>query len=265
MPETDIPPNRIKRFFSNPIVGGLGTLIGILLAIYFYLDQKEFRKLTYYVHPLKAAIVKAGQVSQLTALYANKPIKTDITAAQIAIWNQGKLSIKSSNILQPIILFTADKTPILEVSIRKVSREVIKLQLKEDESQNGRISISWQILEQDDGGIIQLIYAGSPDVDIRCSGVIEGQKGIEQIIYKRKIESPDEQYRYSEKTVLQLVLFPVIFFLLWFLVIVVRFLKRRRPLIDSRGWFLLFGVAIMSGLALHSYFSQKIVSPPFGF
>jgi hypothetical protein len=130
MQDTDKPKNRVIRFFSIPLVGGFGTLIGVIslcLAIYFYLDQKEFRKLTYYVHPAKAAIVKAGQVSQLTALYANKPITTDITAAQIAIWNQGKLPIKSSNILKPIILSTADKTPILEVSIRKVTRDVINI------------------------------------------------------------------------------------------------------------------------------------------
>ena len=72
MPETDKSPNPVKSFFSNPMVGGLGTIITIIslfFAVYFYLEQRQTRGLTYYVHPVKAAVVRAAQVSKLTALY----------------------------------------------------------------------------------------------------------------------------------------------------------------------------------------------------
>ena len=115
--------------------------------------------------------------------------------AQVAIWNQGKLPIKDTDVLKPIVLFTADKSPILEATIRKVSREVTNLQLQTNEVQNGRVTVAWKILEQDDGGIIQLIYAGSPEVDIRPDGVIEGQKEIPRILYTNKIRSAEEQYK----------------------------------------------------------------------
>ena len=79
-----------------------------------------------------------------------------------------------------------------------------------DEAQNGRVTISWQILEQNDGGIIQLIYTGNPEVNIRVDGVIEGQKEIEQIVYGEKLTSPDEQFRKATSQTLFMV-----FFLSW--------------------------------------------------
>jgi len=263
MPDTDKPKNRVIRFFSNPLVGGLGTIIGlisILLAIYFYLDQRQFRKLTYYVHPVKAAIVKAGQVSQLTAIYADKPIKTDITAAQVAFWNQGKLAIKDNDILKSIVLYTGDKTPILEATIRKVSRDVIKLQLQTQEARNGRVTISWQILEQNDGGVIQLIYAGSPDVDIRFSGVIEGQKEIEQIVYKEKIMSPDEQYRAAGVAWGWTTLLIPGFFLI---LIFIKNLILHKTLLVANDYFILILLAIFVGMIY--FFRIRIPGPPFGF
>ena len=199
MSDTDKPKNRVIRFLCNPLVGGLGTIIAIIslgAALYFYLEQRQSRGLIYYVHPVKAAVVARGaQVSKLTAYYGEKRVITDITVAQVAIWNQGKLPIKDADILQPIVLFTADKTPILEATTRKVSREVSKLRLNADEAPNGRVTISWKILEQNDGGVIQLIYAGNPNVDIRLDGVIEGQKEIARVVYSERIMSPDQQLK----------------------------------------------------------------------
>ena len=258
MPDTGKPKNRLVRFFSNPLVGGLGTaisLIGILLAFYFYLDQKEFRNLTYIVHPVKVAIVKTGQASKLTAMYADKPIKTDITAVQVALWNQGKLPIKNSNILSPIVLYTANKSPILEATIRKVSREVIKLQLQTQEPSNGLITISWQILEQYDAGIIQLIYAGNTDVDIRLSGVIEGQKEIERVEFPSTIQSPDEQYaKYIKSTnFLMLVAITVLFIIMCIFI----FFTRMSTIWPRLKYFVLAVTITYVGMSIYFWVTSK--------
>lgn len=222
--------------------------------------------MTYYVHPVKAAIVKSGKVSKLTTIYADKPIKTDITAAQIGLWNQGKLPIKASNILQSIVLYTADNAPILEASIRKVSRDVIKLQLQTDESESGRIAISWQILEQNDFGIIQLIYAGSPDVGIRLSGIIEGQKQIEQVIFKQRFKSLDEQYSAATSAAdIKLLYFFLYMFLGIFLLKILTNLIRHKPLFAREDLFYFILFAVFVGVSLWEIFSKKIEAPPFGF
>jgi hypothetical protein len=189
-------------FFSKPIVGILGSIasiIGIFLAIFFYVNSIQTRELTCYVHPAKTIIARAGQVSRLSYNLDDKPIKTDITAAQIAFWNSGNLSIRPENMLSPFRLKLENATPIIEATIRKQSREVINLKLKQDRLEQGEFGIDCDILEKNDGGVIQIIYAGSSEVDIIASGVVEAQGNINQPKYFGKILSPSEQYQQEIK------------------------------------------------------------------
>src|SRR2546430_356031 len=115
---------KLKRFFANPWVGGIGTIasvVGLLLAIYFYLEAKESRRVAVFVDPAKAAIVNAGQTSKLVTFYDGEQLRDDITAAQVTIWNYGKLPIRSENVLDQVSLMV-EKARILEVAIRKVTR-----------------------------------------------------------------------------------------------------------------------------------------------
>lgn len=172
----------ILKFFSNPLVGIIGTtasIIGVILAVIFYIQGKEIRKLMFYEQPGKAIIAKAGHSSKIEILIEGKQIKTDVTAAQVAFWNDGKKSIRPENILRPLILKTKDKIPIVEAKIRKKSREVIEIDIDETKKNEGEIKISWKILEKNDGGIIQITYLGSPEISIGASAIIEGQGEVE--------------------------------------------------------------------------------------
>lgn len=170
----------LKRFFSNPWVGGVGTIAsvaGLLLAIYFYLEAKESRRLAIFVDPAKAAIVKAGQTSKLATSYNGEQVQGDVTAAQVTIWNSGKLSIRSENVLDGVSL-RIDKARVLEVTIRKVTRNVTGVVARVNPQQAERIDISWNILESGDGAVIQIIYAGDATAEITPQGIIEGQRSV---------------------------------------------------------------------------------------
>lgn len=180
------------------IVGSIASLISVPLAMYFYKESRGVPKLTYHIHPVKAVLVRVGEGSKLQSRYEDKEITTDITAAQVAIWNRGKLPIRKSNILKSIVIRTDNNAPILEAIIRTSSREVIQLELDLREIQDGRVITSWNILEHNDGGVIQLIYAGNTDLNIVVEGVIEGQREIEKHEFSGKIQSPDEQYAASK-------------------------------------------------------------------
>lgn len=176
--------SKLSIFLSHPTVAAINLIaaiigvIGLPLSFYFYHAAKEYPLLTYYISPAKAVVVKAGQASKLTALYDNKVITTDITAAQIVLWNGGSRSIKGTDVLQPVVIHVGSDTPILEASVRKISREVIQLKLNTEELDKGRVSVSWNILEPNDGGIVQLIYAGDPEVNVDVSGIIEGSRKL---------------------------------------------------------------------------------------
>jgi hypothetical protein len=195
--------NRLRSFFSNPLVGILGSIAsiaGLVLAIYFYYSTRSIPELTFFVHPVKATLVKTGEASRLQVHFEEKEIRSDITAAQVAIWNAGNRSIKSDNILQPIMIKTAGGSAILGAEIRKTTRDVIGMRLDTARLGNGEVVVSWKILEQNDGGIVQLIYEGSPSTDLVAEGVVEGQKAISQLGYSQKLKSIEEQYRSKSRS-----------------------------------------------------------------
>lgn len=189
--------SKFFRFFSKQVfnVRTIMTIIGIILAIYFYSETKTKRELKYYCHPVKTTVVKAGQTSALEIFFDEEKIDSDVTAVQVAIWNNRKESIKKDDILETITLYTEPKTPIIEAVVRKRTREVIDLRIDRSSFKEGFIPVSWRILEHNDGGIIQVIFAGSPDVEILAKGIIEGQKSIKQIKYSGKLKSPKEQIK----------------------------------------------------------------------
>jgi hypothetical protein len=64
--------NALIAFFSNPLVGFLGSIASILslgLAFYFYFANKQEPRLTYYVHPVRAALVQTGKMSDFKVLF----------------------------------------------------------------------------------------------------------------------------------------------------------------------------------------------------
>jgi len=194
---TDTTGSTLRRFFSNPLVGAAGSvasIAGLLLATYFYKEGKEAPQLTFYVHPVRAVVLQAGQASRLSARFDNELVRSDITAVQVAVWNRGKLAIRQDRVLKPVVILTMNHAPILEAQIRKSTREVTELSLNTTDLEKGRVTVSWRILEQNDGGVIQLIYAGGPSVAIRVDGAIEGQKEIAQLVFPRTIRSAEEQF-----------------------------------------------------------------------
>ena len=102
----------------------------------------------------------------------------DIMAVHVAIWNQGRKSIELTDILRPLIIETEKNVPILEASILKTSRDVIGLRLDESKCDQGKLEVSWTILEHRDGGIVQMIYEGSPELQITADAALKEQRAI---------------------------------------------------------------------------------------
>jgi hypothetical protein len=170
-----------RRFFSNPIVGFVGTLasvIGLALAIYFYFESRVTRDLRYFVNPARAVVVHVGQTSRLAITLDGAPVKRDVSAAQVAFWNEGHQSIRRENVLRSLVLKTSSATPIIDATIRKRSREVVNIDLDRSRLAAGEVTINWNILEFQDGSVVQLVYLGDVNTAINAQAVIEGQGDI---------------------------------------------------------------------------------------
>lgn len=186
----------ILKWFSRPWVGILGaiaSLVGLVATVFFYFAAQQTRELVFYPHPVKTTVAKAGASSQLRVIYRDRDIGTDVTAAQVAVWNNGRASIRPENVLRPVTIVTQPPVPILEATIRKTSRDVIGLKLDDCGFSRGFVCVSWRILEHADGGVIQLTYAGSQQVELAMKGIIEGQSAILNVRYPGEIKDPTSQ------------------------------------------------------------------------
>jgi len=99
--------------------------------------------------------VKAGQTSGLTVLFKGKETGPNVTAVQIAIWNNGNTPIHKENILDDITLRLDPDYTILEASVRKVTRSVTGFEIVPSPSDPRHLLLRWRILEPGDGAIIK--------------------------------------------------------------------------------------------------------------
>lgn len=254
--------NALMAFFSSPIVGIIGSIasiIGFAISIYFYIATQEAPELTYFVHPVKAAVVRAGQASNITVQLEGKNLVGDVTAAQIAIWNAGKKPIRAANILRPLVIRTSGKAKILEARLKKTTREVVGLTLDTSRLAAGEVEIKWDILEQNDGGVVQLIYCGDEKSRIEASAVVEGQPEI-ALLEERTLSDPSEEYmrqRLSNRTA-------ALFLLGLSMSVLLCRLKKGKEGLNSDKLMLIY---FSSMIALSSWilFCRTSLGPPFGF
>ncbi len=259
-----------KNWYSHPywaviaIIASITTVIGFFLSIYFYYESKEYPELTFTIHPVRAILLQKGQTSKLSASFEGKSIESDVSTAQIAIWNNGKKAVKSDNILNAqknIQINTENNVPILEAKIRKFSREEIQCSVNSDQISKGVIFVSWYILEKNDGCVLQLIYEGSPATKIAAIGSIEGQNQILEIASLNRVVHP------ADYALLTLSISALFFLIFASINNLFEPITGKKPL--SRFHIITILIILMQLLSIvynvYTLFYIKPISPPFGF
>ena len=190
-------------FFSKPWVGMAGLIIGaagIALAVFFFLANKDERKLNFFVHPVKTILASSNLEIDLPwhELYKSddKLITkaNDVTAVQIAFWNSGDLSIKKADVLKRLTIQTKGEIPIWQAFFKKQSRIVTGVELLKENMSKGRLDVKWEILEKNDGAVVQLIILGGVETTLEAKAIIEGQPEINYVEFSKRIKTPTEQY-----------------------------------------------------------------------
>ena len=177
----------VMRFVTNPVVVIFSlvlNVIAVVAAIYFPVTSRTSRDLVYLVHPVKTAVVRTKQSSKISIQLDGKPITRDVTAAQIAIWNNGKTSIRGEDLLRSgfVLIETGPENSIIEAKLLKASRgDVVSASLDDKKFEDGQVKVQWKILEQHDGVILQLIYFGDAQTPITASATIIQQGEIRAV------------------------------------------------------------------------------------
>ena len=96
--------SRLLVWFSNPWVGIIGTIasiVGVILAVYFYSASERKRQLIVANDPA-FSIVKSGETGSIDVIYKGKPITTDVYACRLYIWNAGTETIHRETYFSPL-------------------------------------------------------------------------------------------------------------------------------------------------------------------
>ena len=253
-----------RKIFSNPWVGFLGSAASIVSFLLWFLPPAN-RDLRFHASPSRTTVFDPGQATRLKVSYDDRIVMSNVTAVQVAFWNKGSVPIKPGDVLKPIGI-QLEGCRILEASVKSVTRDVVNARVvPEGGGANGLVSMLWDILEQGDGGIVQIIYEGSADAKISAVGVIEGKQEVTiktQTSEKPKVPGSGGNYRF--------VLFASFFGMIGCALLIIRgerYDKKskkwdRLKLID---YLTLAAVMALGGLVAWKYFTDNAGLPPFDF
>jgi hypothetical protein len=156
---------------------GLTTVVGFVLAYYWHAQSVQERAPTYYASPERTRILDTSipAPSQLQVLYKGKDLNENINAVIVYVWNDGKLAIKSEDVLEPLGIQLPPGAQILDTRVLRVSRAVTRFAKGEvSDIAKNLLPISFRILERGDGAAVQIIYTGAPDARVSLQGTILG-------------------------------------------------------------------------------------------
>lgn len=271
------------RFFSNPWIAfcaSICSIISVPLAVLFGIQAIQNPILTYSVHPINSTIVKANETSKIAVYFDDKELTSDVTSMQVAFWNAGTRTIRSEHILEPLVLQVEPPSPILDVRITKQSRSVIELATDLTEIEKGRVKIFWKILEHQDGGVVQLVLAGSAESSIKATATIEGQPAINALNCSESFAPKKNSYEQMRRTLIttRASLWVYVLSLVPLLIRNFQKLKRRytgapmpapKP-ISKLSMTIAFCIMValsltILGMAIYTTFFVMVPNPPFGF
>lgn len=183
IPQSEEPSADAKKraWFVGPTAAKINFFIGlfgIAFAIFTYWQTRLSPELTVAQQPVQTTIARSGELSRMTVQYDGRELKSDINATQIAIWNGGNKPILPSDVLDSVLLSLDAPSEILEVSVRKVSRQVVAPTVTVVGVAKRFVHFAFKILEPDDGVIVQITYSGKQGARVRATANVIGQSAI---------------------------------------------------------------------------------------
>lgn len=147
-----------------------------------------------------------------------------------------------------------------------MSREVVGLTLDSSRLSSGEVGINWNILERNDGGVVQIVYSGDEKVEIAADAVLEGQPEIVRLQYARPLSTPSEQYTRQQAWPGRILGYAMLATGILVLAMSgLRFLRRHQRGLQKSDWIFFLQSPLMIGASIWMIFYEGPPGPPFGF
>jgi hypothetical protein len=180
----------MKRDYFAYILALVSIITSLFVSYYFYDKSLKYRELHYMTDIFPQSIFTA-QKDSTTPIKISKndgsPLTSSVYLANHEIWNNGTQPILNTDVLTPItVSFTDKDSSILAVSIAKSSRSVTDCNVCLDKKTNKSFTVSFKVLEPQDGCILKIFYTGSQYPPLKIDGEVIGLKSI--ILHKDTID-----------------------------------------------------------------------------
>jgi hypothetical protein len=254
-------PYMVLGLAAIAVLGGLASIFALPYAAFPWRFGPK-RDLSYCIAPIRTPIVQTSKPSDVAISYKGLPVTGNVTAAQVAIWNDGREPIRREDLLTPIVLRLPDNVNILELTALKVSRAIAGFSMAQSNAPATIAALDWRILEHNDGVFLQIVYAGNTEARISLQGVIVGQDAVHLVTTLTNRSAP-------RSFVVGFILFACWLFCVRAILNTLRLLKGRKWAVRVIGTIVIFAFAM--GACVLTLMSYLLVSrgfvntTPFGF
>jgi hypothetical protein len=164
------------------IIGIAGIVAGILASYYFYLKARERIDPRYLLQYEPLVGSSSGAMRDVSVLYRDTEI-TNLNRCVLAIWNRGTRAITRDAVAEndKVRVCLPKGASALGTGIAWVSRPAVNLSASASDT-GSAVTIGFDFLDKDDGGVIEILYQGDPKLPPTLSGSIMGApKGVRSV------------------------------------------------------------------------------------
>lgn len=162
---------------ENPWLSALSfflALLGIILAIIFFIRSRRTKEPRYAIRSTNLMRNFTSRFKALEMTYAGEQI-SNLTATKLAFWNNGKDTINGRDIAvaDPLMVKVKDEYKILDSGVLCAKNAANQFSIKRADD-GSHVLIQFDYLDEDEGGVIQLLHTGKSSDDIEVCGTIKG-------------------------------------------------------------------------------------------
>jgi hypothetical protein len=163
----------LVSFGNSPWVGRaglIGTVIAIILAVYFYQKSRRFKRPAYAVTTKNLILDYSSKLRDLQILFKGKDVR-NLSVSKIAIWNDGTETIRNSDIADADPLQISSDAEFLDSTIVFTTSPAIQFGVQ---PRGNILRVGFDFLDKNQGGIIQVVHTGSSSEKILLTGSVKG-------------------------------------------------------------------------------------------
>lgn len=178
--------NDVKKPFN--LVTFSITIISIGLSIFFYLDGKKEKEISYYVNESISKIYDSKNSSSAIKLIEQDSliISKDVYVLTGTIWNSGELPITNEDLREKLSINLNNIERIIDYKIvKQYDPKVAQFSLHKNDSK--QLGINWKYFDRDFAFNFQILFVSDEVPNFKLEGKILGVKKFNKVTPNEKL------------------------------------------------------------------------------